>query len=110
MRRLLPITLAFLTGCLVATVGPSLAADRADDFILTVDIDSTNGSLKRTLSITQHHELVTSQWSAERAAAATSLASWLSWMSTNAQPAHAWISGMTATQQEGMRQALLKGS
>ena len=102
--------LAFLTGCIVATVGPVIAADRADDFILTQDINSTNGAIKRVLSITQHHELVTTQWAAERASAVTSLAAWKTWMSTNSPAAHAWISGMTAGQQEGMRQALLKGA
>ncbi len=104
------LALAFLLGILFAVTASALAAERSDDCNLTIDINRVTGEVRRTLSLTQHHPLVTSQWSAERAAAATSLASWLTWMSTNSPDAYAWISGMTSSQQEGMRSALLKGS
>lgn len=85
----------------------ALAADRADDFIATVDIDSTTGQIKRTLTIAQHVPLTTSQWAAERAAAATSVAAWLTWLQTNAPANYTYINGLTAARQEGLRQALL---
>ncbi len=88
----------------------AFGADRADDYVLVVDTDSTTGTVKRTLQLLQHDDLDTSKWTAERAAAATSLASWLSWKSTNDQAGHTWLTGLTSAQQEGLRQALLKGS
>lgn len=94
----------------LALTPTAVAADRADDYVLVVDIDSTTGATKRTLQLLQHDELDTSKWAAERAAAATSLAAWLSWKQTNDQAGHTWLTGLTSTQQEGLRQALLKGS
>jgi hypothetical protein len=95
---------------LLLALSTAHAADRADDYVLVVDTDSTTGATKRTLQLLQHDELDTAKWSAERSAAATSLASWLSWKQTNDQPGYTWLTGLTSTQQEGLRQALLKGS
>lgn len=84
-------------------------ADRSDDFILACDVDG-GGGVKRTLSLTQHHDLVTSQWADFRAAAAVSLSNWLSWLQTNDNDTYTWINGMSSARQEGMRQAVLKGA
>ena len=102
--------LGFVLGLTLGACATALAADRADDYILVVDTDSTNGSVKRVLELTQHLPRDTASWSSERSAAATSLASWLSWCQTNDQPAYSWLTGLTSAQQEGLRQALLKGS
>lgn len=79
------------------------------DYILHTDRDG-NGAVKRTLILQQEHPMVTSAWSSERAAAATSLASWVSWLQSNDQAGHAWITGLSSTDQEGLRQALLTGA
>lgn len=80
----------------------------APDYVLHIDRDG-NGGVKRTLVYQEEHPVDTASWSSQRAAAATSLASWLSWLSTNDQTGHAWVTSFSSADQEGLRQALLLG-
>lgn len=118
MYRNLALLVIFLAGLGVGAALPddtnvipvAHAADRADDYILHIDINSTNGGIKRTLELAAHVPLDTSQWAAERAEAAKGLSDWLTWMQTNNVANYNFISGLSAARQEGLRQALIKGA
>jgi hypothetical protein len=84
-------------------------AERADDWILHIDRDA-NGGVKRTHIYQQHAPLNTADWSSERSAAATSLASWLSWLQTHDSPRYDWMQTFDSTKQEHARQSLLLGA
>ena len=88
---------------------PAWAAENASDYILEIDRDGA-GVVKRRLILAEHHTIDTASWSSQRSAAATSLASWLSWLQTNDAAGYTWVTGKTSTEQEGLRQALLTGS
>jgi hypothetical protein len=110
MRLLLPIALAFLTGCLVATVGPSLAADRADDFILTIDVEA-GGNILRRLSFAQHVDIPTADWPGMRTAAGTSQAALDAWFVSYQNGAwNGWWSTLGANRRAQARGAILTGS
>ncbi len=81
----------------------------APDYILHIDRDGA-GVVKRTLILQEEHPLVTSQWSGLRGAAATSVASLLSWLQTNDSAGYSWLNAKSSADQEGLRQAILSGS
>lgn len=81
----------------------------APDYKLIIDRDGA-GNVKRLLVLEEEHPIVTSTWASQRAAAATSLASWLSWLQTNDSAGYTWVTSKSSADQEGLRQALLMGS
>lgn len=102
MRNLL---LGFLLGSSVA-----IAADRADDFILTIDVEQ-GGAVHRRLSFSTHVDVLASDWPAMRTAAGTSQAAFDTWMNTHAGGAwSAWYTGLGNARQAGLRGVVLKGS
>ena len=84
-------------------------AQDGPDYQLLYDRDGA-GNIKRELRYQEHHPIATATWASQRAAAATSLASWLSWLQTNDQAGYTWVNGKSSADQEGLRQALLSGS
>ena len=86
-------------------------ADRADDFILTVDRESAGPIIKRRLAYQQHVDIPTPDWPGMRAAAAVSLAQLDAWFTTYQGGAwNAWWTGFTAAQREAARQTILLGT
>ena len=79
------------------------------DYQLLTDRD-TNGGIKRVLRYQEHHPIDTASWASQRSAAATSLASWLSWLQTNDSAGYAWVTSFDSAGQEHLRQALLTGA
>jgi len=85
-------------------------ADRADDFILTIDLEA-GGNILRRLSWAQHIDIPAADWPGMRSAAATSQASLDTWFTTYQGGAwNAWWVSLGAGRQAQARQALLKGS
>ena len=85
-------------------------ADRADDFILSIDIEA-GGAIKRRLAYQQHVDIPAADWPAMRSAAATSLAALDAWFASYQSGAwHPWWDNFTTGQAEHARQAILKGS
>jgi hypothetical protein len=101
--------LGFLLGVLSAST-IAVAADRSDDWILTIDVES-GGAIKRRLAFAQHVDIPTADWGGMRSAAGTSLASLDGWFDSYSNGAwNTWWDTFTSTQKEQARQALLKGS
>jgi len=62
---------------------------------------------KREIRYQEEHPIPAERWTAERAAAATSLAAWLSYLQTADAPGYSWLSAKPGSVQEGLRAALL---
>ncbi len=69
-------------------------------------IGKTDGPM-REVRWQEEHPIPAERWTAERAAAATSVASWLSYLQTADPPGYAWLAAKPGSVQEGLRGALL---
>lgn len=99
------------TAAPILLAAPAHAADRADDWILTIDRESSGPVIKRRLSFEQGMPIPAADWPGMRSAAATSLASLDGWFDSYQNGAwNAWWDGFTTNQKEAARQAVLLGS
>ena len=99
---------SFLAGfalCLTLTSGLAFAADRSDDWIVTIDRESASGVIHRRISIAQHVDVAPADWAGLRGAAAQSQAALDGWMTTKGWGA--WWTSFSAGQRADARAAIL---
>lgn len=100
--------LALLT--VLALIPTAHPADRADDWILTVDRASAGPVITRRLAVQQHVDIPTADWPAMRTAAATSLAQLDAWFASYSGGAwNTWWLTFGTAQREAARQTILLG-
>lgn len=86
-------------------------ADRADDFILTIDRESAGPVIRRRLSYAQHIDIPGTAWASMREAAAANLDTLDGWFSTYQSGAwEDWWLSFSSSRREAARQALLLGA
>lgn len=104
MRRSL---LAYVLGFASALSVSAVAAERSDDWILTIDRESASGVIHRRLEYAQHADIAPADWPGMRGAAAQSQAALDGWMVTKGWGA--WWGAFTQDQRVAARQAILLG-
>jgi hypothetical protein len=101
------LTLGFLLGIAASVSVSATAADRASDWILSIDRATASGAITRRLSYATHVDVPTSDWPSMRAAAATSSTALTGWM--DEQGWSGWWLAFSQTEREGARAAILLG-
>jgi len=95
----------FVLGFLAAVSLSAVAADRSDDWKITIDRESASGVIHRRIEFAQHVDVTPADWAGLRGAAAQSQAALDGWMTTKGWGA--WWASFSAGQRADARAAIL---